>query len=414
MKAGAETSLDVDVPAVRVPKIVKDFADGLRRLKSYRSKMNIRLELSKPGIAAQLDVPIQFAFERPNRLNLRIQSQAMPESAIVSDGKTFTVRSEMFGQYRQTRAPRQLLTSTLYEVTRKLFGSVQAQIPLGQGQGSFSAYLPLDAFIESLYVPRLLFAPDPLAELTMEATEIKDLGEDLLGGAKTRKFRLMKPATLMMGGIYTGGGESLVPVDFWIGEDAMIHQVSVNYDMDKLALSGPKAYLARIAGTKLKFTESHADVTTDSPLPKDVFVFQPSQLDRLVPEFKFGREEKAPQKFIHEKAPDFSLEDLDGNQVSLSALKGKVCLVNFWATWCGPCRAEIPIFTELHERFSKKGLVILGLSTDRDAYVVKEFREEKKIKYPLLMATEDVRKAYGGVNGVPTTFIVDKHGSSVK
>lgn len=123
-----------------------------------------------------------------------------------------------------------------------------------------------------------------------------------------------------------------------------------------------------------------------------------------------GGEEKAPQEFVHEKAPDFSLEDLDGNRVSLSALKGKVCLVNFWATWCGPCRAEIPIFSELHERFSKKGLVILGLSTDRDEHVVKEFRKEKKIKYPLLMATEEVRKAYGGVAGVPTTFIVDKKG----
>ncbi|MDP6355750.1 MAG: hypothetical protein QF473_11635, partial [Planctomycetota bacterium] len=69
----------------------------------------------------------------------------------------------------------------------------------------------------------------------MEATEIKDLGEELLGDARTRKFRLMKPATLMMGGIHTGGGkESLGPVDFWIGEDAIIRQVSVQYDMDKL------------------------------------------------------------------------------------------------------------------------------------------------------------------------------------
>ncbi len=411
VRAGAQTALDVDVPAVRVPEMVRKFADGLKRIKSYRSKMNIRLELSKPGLAAQLDVPIRFAFERPNRLNLRIQSPAMPESAIVSDGKTFTVRSEMMRQYRQTRAPRQLLTSTLYEATRKLYGSVHAQMPLGQGMGSFSAYLPLDVFLESLYVPRLLFAPDPLAELTMEATEIKDLGEELLGDARTRKFRLMKPATLMMGGIHTGGGkESLVPVDFWIGEDAMIRQVSVQYDMDKLKLSGRLEYLERIAGTKLKFTETHTGVTTESPLPNDVFVFKPSQLDQLVPEFMMGGEEKAPQEFVHEKAPDFSLEDLDGNRVSLSALKGKVCLVNFWATWCGPCRAEIPILSELHERFSKKGLVILGLSTDREEHVVKEFRKEKKIKYPLLMATEEVRKAYGGVAGVPTTFIVDKKG----
>jgi peroxiredoxin len=110
-------------------------------------------------------------------------------------------------------------------------------------------------------------------------------------------------------------------------------------------------------------------------------------------------------------APDFRLVDLDGKPVQLSKLRGKVVLVDFWATWCGPCRMEIPHLKKLHERYAAKGLVILGLSVDHQGVEgVREFVRRQGIPWTTLMADEDVLADYGVVHSIPTAFIIDRQG----
>jgi thiol-disulfide isomerase/thioredoxin len=110
-------------------------------------------------------------------------------------------------------------------------------------------------------------------------------------------------------------------------------------------------------------------------------------------------------------APDFRLVDLDGKPVQLSKLRGKVVLVDFWATWCGPCRMEIPHLKKLHERYAAKGLVILGLSVDHQGVEgVREFVRRQGIPWTTLMADEDVLADYGDVHSIPTAFIIDRQG----
>jgi peroxiredoxin len=114
-------------------------------------------------------------------------------------------------------------------------------------------------------------------------------------------------------------------------------------------------------------------------------------------------------------APDFSLQDLKGRPVQLSKLKGKVVAVNFWATWCGPCRAEIPGFVKAYEKYQSKGLEIVGISMDRvgkDA--VHEFVKKNGITYPVAIDMSQTPQKYGGVSGIPTTFIVDREGKVAK
>src|SRR5262249_31364047 len=108
--------------------------------------------------------------------------------------------------------------------------------------------------------------------------------------------------------------------------------------------------------------------------------------------------------------PAFSVTTLDGRQLSSSDLKGKVVLVNFWATWCPPCRAEIPDLMELQERYRDK-LVVLGISED-DPPVddVRKFVATQKMNYPVAMSTADVRKIFRGVVALPTTFVIDPEG----
>jgi len=110
------------------------------------------------------------------------------------------------------------------------------------------------------------------------------------------------------------------------------------------------------------------------------------------------------------EAPDFTLTDLSGKTISLSDLKGKVIFVNFWATWCGPCRHEIPDFIEFYKENKDNGVVILGVSVDKSANKVRDFVEENKINYPIAMATNEMVGDYKPGKFIPTTIIIDTNG----
>ncbi len=109
-------------------------------------------------------------------------------------------------------------------------------------------------------------------------------------------------------------------------------------------------------------------------------------------------------------APDFTLKTIDGQEITLSKLKGKVVLLDFWATWCGPCRESIPHLIQLYKAYRENGFEMIGISLDKgDAAVVGNFAKSMDIPYPIVMATEEVARDYR-VTSIPTTFFIDKEG----
>ena len=109
-----------------------------------------------------------------------------------------------------------------------------------------------------------------------------------------------------------------------------------------------------------------------------------------------------------QEAPNFTLTDLNGQEVSLSDFKGKVIIVDFWATWCGPCKMEIPSFIQLQEDY-KDDVVILGISLDQGGpKTVVPFAKKMNINYPIVYGDGSVVQADGGVRGIPTTFVIDR------
>ncbi len=110
-------------------------------------------------------------------------------------------------------------------------------------------------------------------------------------------------------------------------------------------------------------------------------------------------------------APAWKMKDLEGKTVSSDDFKGKVVVLDFWATWCPPCRAEIPGYVDLYRKYGKDKLVIIGASVDEGGpAVVKDFVTKFGVAYPVVMADDATQAAFGGLEGVPTTFLIDQNG----
>jgi len=109
-------------------------------------------------------------------------------------------------------------------------------------------------------------------------------------------------------------------------------------------------------------------------------------------------------------APDFTLRTLDGQEIILSKLRGKVVLLDFWATWCGPCKESIPHLVQIYKTYQQKGLEVIGMNVDRgDVNGVHRFVKSMDIPYPVIITPDEVGRNYG-VAGIPTTILIDKQG----
>ena len=115
---------------------------------------------------------------------------------------------------------------------------------------------------------------------------------------------------------------------------------------------------------------------------------------------------------IGSRLPDFSVNDLRGNALSSANLRGKVVLIDFWATWCQPCKKEMPGYQKLADTYGPRGLVVVGFKFDNmpDTEDPLQFAKSIGVHYPLAVASDDVRQRFGGIEGLPTTMIYDRDG----
>jgi peroxiredoxin len=110
-------------------------------------------------------------------------------------------------------------------------------------------------------------------------------------------------------------------------------------------------------------------------------------------------------------APDFAVTDASGKQVSLSDFRGKTVLLNFWATWCEPCKTEIPMLKGLQRTFQGSNFTVLGVSLEQDGWsIVKPYMATAQFNYPVMIGRDDVAALYGGLEAIPTTLLIDKSG----
>lgn len=113
---------------------------------------------------------------------------------------------------------------------------------------------------------------------------------------------------------------------------------------------------------------------------------------------------------IYRSAPNFSRMDLNHKQVNLADYRGKVVLLDFWATWCAPCLAEMPRFVKWQQEYGAHGLQVIGISMDDDAQPVRSAYRKYKLNYPVVMGDANIGEKYGGIFGLPVTFLIDRSG----
>jgi cytochrome c biogenesis protein CcmG/thiol:disulfide interchange protein DsbE len=143
----------------------------------------------------------------------------------------------------------------------------------------------------------------------------------------------------------------------------------------------------------------------------------------LIPDSQGGPPQMIPA-LLGKPAPAFTLEDLSGNKLSLSSYKGKALLINFWATWCAPCKIETPWLIELRNQYAAQGFEVLGISADDldrddparladDKKLIARFVQQEKMLYPVLIDADSISKPYGGLDELPATFYVDRNGTVI-
>lgn len=109
------------------------------------------------------------------------------------------------------------------------------------------------------------------------------------------------------------------------------------------------------------------------------------------------------------RLPDFNLKDINGKAFTKADIEGRVVLLNFWATWCGPCKIEMPWFIDFQRKYKDKGFIVLAVSLDEEGWeVIRPFAEELKPNFPILLGDDAMTEEFGGIVALPTTFIIDK------
>jgi len=118
----------------------------------------------------------------------------------------------------------------------------------------------------------------------------------------------------------------------------------------------------------------------------------------------------ARASLVNKKAPEFVVQDLSGKDLVLRSFRGKVVLLNFWATWCAPCLLEMPVFAKWQQQYGPQGLQVVGISMDDDSAPVRRVLSKLKLNYPIAMGDAVLGERYGGVLGLPLTYLIDQRG----
>lgn len=342
-------------------ELLKQSGEALTLRRSYQYETEMTIDIVLAGNPLNVSVTSSLAVVNPDRKRLVSKGQ-MGETTIVSNG-----------EFTWTYVP------PLKQYTKK------------------AVMRSPQALLESIGMSTLA------ADMTKASSDPKILREESIeiDGSKypcwvveTRidKVKLPQPE----GAELTGG-----VITMWIDKDLKIQrQTTMAGNMEGGPITTPIEMRQKIINRAIKL---------DLDLPDSLFTFTPPEGSKEVADF-FVPGMKAPN-LVGKAAPEFRVKSLAGETFDLASLKGKTVLLDFWATWCGPCRKEMPTMEKIHQEFKSSGLVVLGLNVGEDRGTVEKFLKTAKVNYPIALTLDtDVVPAFE-VTAYPTYVVIDRQGN---
>jgi thiol-disulfide isomerase/thioredoxin len=351
-----------DSPDARV--LLKETGDVLLKHKSYQVDQRAIVDMGGT-LPARLEMVVKIIVSNPGKLRIESSSK-VGDSLIVSDGEHTWMYLGTLKQYTKTAA-----ASTPESL-------VKSMVPGMSG------------------VMDQIKAKDPYLSA-------KIIGEELVEVDGQKIDCYVVEARLdtisLPGSVDMKGGVQKV----WIDK---VSKLSLKQTITATMEGGPLTAPAQMNQAVTIISQK-----LDTPVPDSSFTFTPPEESKLVTEFKGPV--KANADLTGQAAADFKLNSVTGKEFSLQDLKGKFVLLDFWATWCAPCRRDLPAVEKLHQEFHRKGLVVLGVNGGEDSETVNEFLLSSKLSYPILLTPDGgVMQSYR-VSAFPTVVLIDADGKIV-
>jgi peroxiredoxin/outer membrane lipoprotein-sorting protein len=345
-----------------VQALLKKVSDTYKNLKSYHFEGTTTMEMKSEGLQQKMEMPMVIAAAKPGKTRLEIKNP-MAGMLRVSDGETTWVYIPRLKQF-----------------TKKAAATVETA-------GGESEKTGLDAALVGSPLAQFEQLADKAKGAKMlreETTEIDGKKMDCYVVELPRELPKNLPVQM----------ESS-PKTLWIDK--------ARYLVVKESFSGK---MSSPMGEMQMFTMTVYNMTkTNEPISETLFTFAPPKGAKEVAELSFP----GVTSLAGNEAGDFTLKDLEGREFNLKNLRGKVVLLSFWATWCGPCRLELPQMEKLHQEFKSKGLVVLGVN-DEESEIAREFVKSNNYSFPTLSDTKrDVARLYK-ISAIPTLIVVDREG----
>jgi peroxiredoxin len=362
-------------------KIVDAFGKYYAGLKGFRVSVSVALQVEQLGKKQSQTFDQKFFAERPNKFFYSLASAA-GGATVVSDGKVMSLYIKGFNKYASEPAP-----ATFAAIFQNQL--VQGTIGLGNASNVVIAML----------------SNDPAKKL-LEKVESVEYGGlvDLEGGVKCHLLNAK-------------GGE--MDWQIWIdaGDKSLVRQFIPNLEQALAKLAKGKDQKSPFANMKITNTVSYKDWEVDPKFGPDDFAFHAPEDAKPVGSFMeiitsgMKPREPEPHALLGKPAPPIELELLDGGKLDLASLKDKVVILDFWATWCGPCVQAMPIIDKVAEKFKDQGVLLYAVNLEEGAEEIKKFLEENKLEVPIALDSDGaVAKAYLAV-AIPQTVLVGKDGS---
>lgn len=385
----------------QVQQVLSQALDAYKAARAYQDLGSVTTTMVIGGRPAESTVPASTTFEQPGRFIVNYQGMSL-----YSDGSTLSIYAPAKGRYYQQ--------------------------PLDQ-EPADGATMTAQSILRNLPVLPMLRTPDQSLLSTKTAFESTYRGRKQLAGKEVEHISLVSPADAWFGASDAAqSGADRVSIDMYF--DAQTHMLlRLNMDMSgamRNRATSPEQQRETPQLNQATWQFNAGQVRLNAPIADEVFtflspadavpvdslaeLFLPTRGRNPINDEEEAEKREAEQSRLPYPAPDFELKDLTGRTVKLSDLRGKVVVMDFWATWCGPCRLSLPHIQKLHEDLQDKGVVVLTIDLGEDAKTVLSYAEKNKMTLPVLLDEEDQVSPLYRVSAIPHTVVVDQKGQVVK